>query len=207
MKEARKIAAARQARSTDPERQKYITQQARERAQQKAQRERILAEIENDKAERKARAEREKQAVAGNTTAHTSTAFNATDNTPRTNGGRSGVGGMTRLSIRQPDSKILKSEFPADKTLAGVRKWIDANRTDGTSPYVLQTTFPTRTFEVSEEESEAVGTVFGKGGQCIMKVKLPFPFIISHPLDISRPPPHFTSPTLSENSLLTLSRK
>jgi hypothetical protein len=75
------------------------------------------------------------------------------------------------VSIRQPDSKVLKGEFEADKALADVRVWIDQNRTDGSNaPYVLQTTFPTRTFEVSEEHQETLGSIFGKGGQCIMKV-------------------------------------
>jgi hypothetical protein len=82
---------------------------------------------------------------------------------------------ITKLSIRQPDSKIIRGEFPAENTLSDIRKWIDINRTDtsggsNSSPYVLQTTFPTRTFEVAEEESETVGSIFGKGGQCIMKV-------------------------------------
>jgi hypothetical protein len=185
MKEARKAAAERQASSSDPERQKYITQQARERAAQKAQRARILAEIENDKAERKARAERAKQGSSG--TGHPNTSINnivsgntnstniATNNTatgPSTNiaaAGTARFAGLTKLSIRQPDSKIIKVEFETNKTLSDVRKWIDTNRTDGTSPYVLQTTFPTRTFEVSEE-SETVGSIFGKGGQCVMKV-------------------------------------
>src|SRR5207253_2115461 len=76
MKEARKAAAERQASSSDPERQKYITEQAKERAAQKAQRARILAEIENDKAERKARAEREKQATSGTGTGHANTSIN-----------------------------------------------------------------------------------------------------------------------------------
>lgn len=79
--------------------------------------------------------------------------------------------GMTKVSIRQPDSKVLKGEFAAEKTLADVRIWVDENRTDGSNaPYVLQTTFPTRTFEVSEEQHETLGSIFGKGGQCIMKV-------------------------------------
>jgi hypothetical protein len=66
---------------------------------------------------------------------------------------------------------VLKGEFASDKTLANVRMWVDENRTDASNaPYVLQTTFPTRTFEVSEEQHETLGSIFGKGGQCIMKV-------------------------------------
>ena len=186
-KQARKIAAERQASSTDPERQKYITEQAKERAAQKAQRARILAEIENDKAERRARAEREKQAAThvdtsppatsatsnvtqGNATTGTTTWGNATAGHTTNGGVARGFTGLTKLTIRQPDSRVLKGEFKPEMTLGDIRRWIDANRLDGNAPYVLQTTFPTRTFEVAEEQSESVGSVFGKGGQCIMKV-------------------------------------
>lgn len=207
MKEARKAAAERQASSSDPERQKYITEQAKERAAQKAQKARILAEIENDKAERKVRAEREKQASLG--TGHANTSINNpasgnrnTTNTatrPSTNitaTGTSRSTGLTKLSIRQPDSKTLKVEFETNKTLEDVRKWIDTNRTDGSSPYVLQTTFPTRTFEVSEER-ETVGSIFGKGGQCVMKVS-PYPtsFLSLHIYDSTVSPSIFIIPSL-----------
>jgi hypothetical protein len=78
---------------------------------------------------------------------------------------------MTKLSIRQPNSTVLKMEFQSADTLADVRVWIDGNRSDGsTSPYVLQTTFPTRTFEAAEEAQETLGSIYGKGGGLIMKV-------------------------------------
>jgi hypothetical protein len=83
---------------------------------------------------------------------------------------------MTKLSIRQPNSTVLKGEFEATQTLADVRHYIDSNRTDSSnSPYVLQTTFPTRTFEAAEEQHETLGEIYGKGGALIMKVT---PYIV-----------------------------
>ena len=161
-KESLRKAARRQSSSLDPERQKYITQQARERALQREEKRKILEEIENDKAERRARTERahleqqvHEQRVQGQGQRNASV---ATGN------------GMTKVSIRQPDSVVLKHEFASSETLSDVRKWIDSNRSDGSAPYVLQTTFPTRSFEVSEEHSETLQSVLGKGGQLIMKV-------------------------------------
>lgn len=76
---------------------------------------------------------------------------------------------MTTVAIRFPDSRVQRADFEGTGTLADVRKWIDERR-DG-APYVLQTTFPTRTFEVSEEHHETLRSIFGKGGQVIMKVR------------------------------------
>lgn len=55
--------------------------------------------------------------------------------------------------------------------MTDVRSWIDSTRNDpSTAPYVLQTTFPIHTFEASEEHSETLHSILGKGGQIIMKV-------------------------------------
>jgi len=147
--------------STDPERQKYITQQAKERAQQKSERAKILQQIEADKAERKARADR------------TPTHAPKSTNLPETTTTRpvSSGDGTTTVSVRLPDSRVIRQDFEMGKTLADVRIWIDENRNNYSAPpYVLQTTFPTRTFEASEEQKETLHSIFGKGGQVIMKV-------------------------------------
>lgn len=160
-REARRAAALKQSTSTDPERQKYITQQAKERAQQKSERAKILQQIQADKAERKARAERHP------------TDASKSSNLPQSTANRveSGGDGNTTVSVRLPDSRVLRRDFEMGKTLADVRNWIDESRNDSSAPpYVLQTTFPTRTFEVSEERSETLHSIFGKGGQVIMKV-------------------------------------
>ena len=154
----------RQSTSTDPERQKYITQLAKDRAQQKSERAKILQQIEADKAERKARAEQ-----------HPTDATQSTM-LPQTTASRveSGGDGTTMVSVRLPDSRVLRRDFEMGKTLADVRNWIDESRNDSSAPpYVLQTTFPTRTFEVSEERKETLHSIFGKGGQVIMKVSHP----------------------------------
>jgi hypothetical protein len=78
---------------------------------------------------------------------------------------------MTTVAIRFPDSRVQRADFEGTRTLEDVRKWIDERR-DG-APYVLQTTFPPRTFEVSEEHNETLHSIFGKGGQVIMKVPSP----------------------------------
>lgn len=159
-REARRAAALKQSTSTDPERQKYITQQAKERAQQKSDRAKILQEIENDKAERKTRAERQQQS--------------ASEPAVKTESKPINVDGMTKVSVRLPDSRILRREFEQGKTLDDVRSWIDEMRNDHSAPpYVLQTTFPTRTYEVSEERKETLHSILGKGGQVIMKVSPP----------------------------------
>jgi UBX domain len=79
--------------------------------------------------------------------------------------------GVTMISVRFPDSIVLKGRFESGKTLKDVRSWIDETRNMSTAPpYVFQTTFPTRTFEVSEEEHETLSSLFGKGGQVVLKV-------------------------------------
>ena len=85
---------------------------------------------------------------------------------------------MTTVAVRFPDSRVLRADFQGEKTLADVRLWIDEKRGDS-APYVLQTTFPTRTFEVSEERSETLQSLFGKGGQVVMKVFLTHPPSVS----------------------------
>lgn len=163
-REARKTAAARHASSTDPERQKYITQQARERAQQRSERAKILKEIENDKLERKLRAGREHELHHHVDSPGGSQLETGRDTT------KMGERGTT-ISVRLPDSRAIRTEFDSRQTLADVRKWIDETRNDPSSaPYVLQTTFPTRTFELSEEHNETLESLLGKGGQVIMKV-------------------------------------
>jgi hypothetical protein len=159
-REARRAAALKQSTSTDPERQKYITQLAKERAQQKSERAKILQQIQADKAERKALAEQHPTNVPKST------------NLPQTTASRvvSGGDGTTTVSVRLPDSRVLRQDFEMGKTLADVRNWIDESRNDHSAPpYVLQTTFPTRAFEVSEEQNETLHSIFGKGGQIIMK--------------------------------------
>jgi hypothetical protein len=83
---------------------------------------------------------------------------------------------MTKVSVRLPDSRVIRGEFEQGKTLEDVRSWIDETRNDRSAPpYVLQTTFPTRTYEVSEERNETLHSILGKGGQVIMKVSPPLP--------------------------------
>jgi hypothetical protein len=157
-KESRRIAAAKQAATTDPERKKYISQHDEQRQRDKQTRMNILRDIENDKAERKARAERDRKGYSN----------------PPSSSAPIIHSGMTKLSIRQPNSTVLKGEFEATQTLTDVRQYIDVNRTDSSnSPYVLQTTFPTRTFEAAEEQHETLGEIYGKGGSLIMKVLTP----------------------------------
>jgi len=81
------------------------------------------------------------------------------------------------VAVRLPDSTVLRGEFEGQKTLADVRTWIDDQRNDPSAPpYVMQTTFPTRTFEISEEHTEPLSSILGKGGQIILKVPSPPPF-------------------------------
>ena len=160
-KERLRLAAARQAESTDPERQKYISQTAKERTQKKLEKAKILQEIENDKLERK------KQQQRNNTSTPT------TPTKPQSPAPKStGAGGQTKVAVRLPDSRVLRGEFDGDKkTLADVRIWIDEQRNEMSAPlYVMQTTFPTRTFEISEEHTESLSSILGKGGQIILKV-------------------------------------
>ena len=80
--------------------------------------------------------------------------------------------GITMLSVRFPDSSVLKGRFEGRKKLKDVRSWIDETRNmSAAPPYVFQTTFPTRTFEVSEEENDTLSSLFGKGGQVVLKVR------------------------------------
>src|SRR5216117_2844800 len=125
-REARRAAAQKQSTSTDPERQRYLNQVAKERAQQKYERAKILQEIENDRAERKARAE--------------SNFTTATDAPEPATIKPKGHDGMTTIRVRLPDSRIIFQDFEMGKTLADVRDWIDESRNDDSAPpYVLQT--------------------------------------------------------------------
>lgn len=174
-KERLRLAAARQAESANPERQKYISQTAKERAQKKLEKQKILQEIENDKLERK------KQQQQQRTPTHTAPTkpTKPQNPTPQT----AGVAAQTKVAVRLPDSRILRGEFDGGKTLADVRTWIDETRMESVAPpYVLQTTFPTRTFEVSEEHTETLSSILGKGGQIILKV-LPHPSLYSFPVN------------------------
>ena len=162
-KERLRLAAARQAESTDPERQKYISQTAKERAQKKLERAKILQEIENDKLERKHQQQR-------NNTSTPTTPTKPQSPAPKP----VGVGGQTKVAVRLPDSRVLRGEFDGEKTLADVRIWIDEQRNEMSAPpYVMQTTFPTRTFEISEEHTEPLSSILGKGGQIILNVPTP----------------------------------
>jgi UBX domain len=161
-KKARKAAAERARNATDPERIKYVAQREQEREQKRKERQHILQEIENDKLERR-------KIVATPTTRHTEETVPS-----ETSSKVKPLTGTTHISIRQPNSQILKSDFSPSANLTTLRNYIDSHRTDSSPrPYVLQTTFPTRTFQVAEEESLTLGEVFGKGGQCVMKV-LPY---------------------------------
>jgi UBX domain-containing protein 1/4 len=167
-KASRRAAAQKQSEKTDPERKKYLSQHTEQRQRDKQTRLNILRDIENDKIERKEKAERARQQPSTTTTPTTMAAGVST--VVRSHEG------MTKLSIRQPNSTVLKTEFESRAMLADVRVWIDGNRSDGsTSPYVLQTTFPTRTFEAAEEAQETLGSIYGKGGGLIMKVRTPAP--------------------------------
>lgn len=159
-----RLAAARQAESANPERQKYISQTAKERAQKKLEKQKILQEIENDKLERKKQQQQQRTSTPNTTPTKPIKPQNPTPQT-------AGVAGQTKVAVRLPDSRILRGEFDGGKTLADVRTWIDETRMESVAPpYVLQTTFPTRTFEVSEEHTETLSSILGKGGQIILKV-------------------------------------
>jgi len=155
-KEERRAAIERQREAADPERKRYVAMQQLERENKRLERQHILQEIENDKLERRKAQGR-----------------------PRTQEKRASVSegvheGMTRVSVRQPDSTVLKCDFESSKTLDDLRRWIADHRTDGSSsPYVFQTTFPSRTFEPEREQTETLGNIFGRGGQCHMKVISP----------------------------------
>lgn len=120
---------------------------------------RILKKIEDDRAARRAKAaeraalrEQESAPKLGEVAA----ALTRSDSSSLAPSSSS-ASGMTALQVRLFDGSTLRNRFPSSKTLReDVRKWVDAERTDGSKePYrfkVVLAPQPSRTIDDTEED-------------------------------------------------------
>ncbi|RYC53654.1 hypothetical protein CHU98_g12554, partial [Xylaria longipes] len=104
------------------------------------ERKRILKRIEDDKRARKEREAAERRArslLSADTNTEEGSSSSADPPIPlRQRLPKAGQGDHCNLQVRLMDGSTIRSRFASDKTLGtDVRRWIDAERTDGDAPY------------------------------------------------------------------------
>lgn len=128
----------------------------REKEDDKRARDRVRAQIEADKAARKAKAD----AAQGIAPAATPVIPNPVPAKPSVPAAPKDYT-ETRLQIRLTNGQALTQTFGAKEQLSAVRVFIELNRTDGTAPFSLMTSFPKKVFmpEDYEKPLEILGLV------------------------------------------------
>ena len=126
---------------------KYAQEQRQRQKDARLERERILRLVEHDKAERR---EREQRRRAQAKTLQTSDSRDQALQTPSMRSP-----GKCALQIRLLDGTSMKKIFEHSATLGDdVRPWIDAERTEGDTPYTfrhVKNPLPNKSIDVSEE--------------------------------------------------------
>ncbi|KAI0468949.1 hypothetical protein F4859DRAFT_489543 [Xylaria cf. heliscus] len=122
------------------------------------ERKRILKRIEDDKrarkerdaAERRARSLLSTDADEGGSSSTPEPAIPLRQHLPK-----AGQGDHCNLQVRLTDGSTIRSRFASDQTLgAEVRRWIDAERTDGDAPYAFRVVLTPRPNKVVEPQEE-----------------------------------------------------
>ncbi|KAI0403099.1 hypothetical protein F4802DRAFT_324457 [Xylaria palmicola] len=147
--------------------QAHATEVKLRKHQANEERKRILKRIEDDKRARKEREAAERRArillsAGTDADAETGAAEHETAPIPLRQQQQPGRGGDScHLQVRLLDGSTIRARFAADETLAGVvRRWIDAERTDGDAPYafrVVLTPRPNKVVEPGEEGALSLG--------------------------------------------------
>ena len=146
-----------------PDRKKYVEEQTRRIAQEKAEKERILAAVENDRIEREARERRKREGRA----AVFATPVQVVDREEEEKVAFNEV----LISVRLLDGRSIKARFLEGKGLGELRMWVDEvcfsssvvvawwvglighnaqNRTDGVEAYIFMLP-PGRKFSALDE--------------------------------------------------------
>ncbi|KZC09019.1 PREDICTED: UBX domain-containing protein 1 [Dufourea novaeangliae] len=117
------------------ETKKMLEQRRHEKEQEKLARERVKAQIEADRAARRAKAGDEQPVIKqtppepSSSTTHTKKNYSE-----------------TRLQIRLTNGTSLTQTFGSKEQLSAVRLFVEMNRTDGSGPFNLMTSFPKKIF-------------------------------------------------------------
>lgn len=128
------------------EMKKLMEQRKREKAEEKEARQRVKAQIEADKAARRAKAaeaatvQSTVQSAASAATTHSLSPATSTSTMHRKDYTE------TRLQLRLTNGQTLTQSFGSKEQLSAVRLFIEMNRTDGTGPFRLMTSFPRKVF-------------------------------------------------------------
>ncbi|RPA93973.1 hypothetical protein L873DRAFT_1830477 [Choiromyces venosus 120613-1] len=135
-----------------PDRKKYVEEQTRRIAQDKAEKERILLRIENNRIERQVRELRKSEAR----TAVLTTPVQAVEQAEEKVAFNEAL-----LSIRLLHGGLLKVKFLEGRLLSEVRKWVDENRSDGVDAYIFMQP-PDRKFTAFDENKSLKELNLGK---------------------------------------------
>ncbi|KAI1748812.1 hypothetical protein F4782DRAFT_515824 [Xylaria castorea] len=125
------------------------------------ERKRILKRIEDDKRARKEREAADRRARSLLSAADTAEEVGGGSNSAdppislRQRLPKAGQGDHCNLQVRLMDGSTIRSRFASDETLGtGVRRWIDAERTDGGAPYSFRVVLTPRPNKVVEPQEE-----------------------------------------------------
>ncbi|CUS14535.1 unnamed protein product [Tuber aestivum] len=125
-----------------PDRKKYVEEQTRRIAAEKAERGRVLLALENDRIEREARELRKREGRA----AVFATQVQDTDRAEEEKVAFNEV----LISVRLLHGGLIKARFLESKGLGELREWVDENRTDGAEAYTFMQP-PDRKFSALDE--------------------------------------------------------
>jgi len=138
-------------RLEDEEMKRIAEQRRKEKMEEKLARQRVLEQIERDKEARKI-----KFGMAAASSAEPPTLPSRSPVVPPMAGSDSDAAKKeythSKLQIRLTNGEILTQSFGSKEELAAVRVFIQMNRTDGSGPFNLMTSFPKKLF--TEEDME-----------------------------------------------------
>lgn len=135
----------------------YAQQQKKRQQEARLERERIVREIEHDKALRREKEGRRKALAKAKAEGDDGAGglvnqqLSSESSTPMPIDSK-----VCAVQVRLFDGSTIRASFTSQSTLScEVRKWVDANRTDGDSPYTFKqitAPLPSRAITISEEE-------------------------------------------------------
>lgn len=137
---------------------KLVEQRKREKIEDQKARQRVKEQIEADRAAR--RLKYGDGQVASSTSTNTTTSAPAPAPAPAQVAKPQRDYNETRLQIRLTNGQALTHTFGSKEQLSAVRLYVEMNRTDGSEPFSLMTTFPKKVF--SDDDYEAPLEVLGK---------------------------------------------
>lgn len=134
-------------RLEEEEMRRIAEQRRKEKMEDKLARQRVLEQIERDKQARK-----EKFGAAGQTTVASPIAGAVVQPAETTEIVEKKEYPQARLQIRLTNGQTLTQSFGSKEELAAVRLYIEMNRTDGSGPFTLMTSFPKKVFTEDDME-------------------------------------------------------